>query len=94
MIGDLRDSIRYSLSDRSGALRFIDFRVIGGAAMDGALPAVRAYLVGRDLHEADPEEVFRLSAGQGHFGEALSSVVAECKELFAGSRRSCLVVAS
>ena len=77
------DKIRFSLSDKSGVLRFETFAIVGAPECGDMEQELRAYLVGRPLSEVDPGYLRSLSCkGDGACMRAVIQTVGEYKELF------------
>ena len=84
MWAECRDKVRYSLSDKSGVLRFEDFRIDGLTDCAAAESELRALLVGRPVAEIDVDEIHRISCPRGGACmRAIVKAISECKEMFA-----------
>ena len=81
---DLRDGIRYSLSDRSGSLCFEAFDVVGVPGAEPLAEQVREMVVGRPLEAVDVEAIQRLGLRHnGRYARAVARAISECQALFA-----------
>jgi len=79
-----RDKITYSLSDRSGVLRFKAFDIVH--ASEHVEAALRGLLVGCCLAEIDPSDIRELSFPDDeqctHDIAAAAAAVVECQSMF------------
>jgi hypothetical protein len=81
---DCRDKVRFSLSDKSGALRFERFDIVDQPECRRTLDDLRAILLGRPLLEIDLAEIKRISCPHGdHCMRAVSEIIEECQTMFA-----------
>ncbi len=80
---DCKDKIRFSLSDRSGALRFEAFDVVDQPDCRHIVDALRQILLHRPLAEIDVAEVERLSCPHGdQCMRAAAKIIRECQGTF------------
>lgn len=89
MSDDCEDKVRYSLSDKSGAIRFEKFDIVGAPKCAPVAAALRERLLGRSLEEIDVAELEKMScSGHGECVRAAVNIIAECKSLFGHARMS------
>jgi hypothetical protein len=62
---DYYESIRFTLSDKSGKLRFVDFSMAGQIGCLGVDCELRRYLLSRPLEELDAEKIRAMSCPHG-----------------------------
>lgn len=80
---DCRDRIHFSLSDASGALRFESFEIVDAPECEQFEKDVRAVLLGRSLHDVQPEDFRGLSCPSDiYWTRALTELLEEHKTLF------------
>lgn len=79
---DCIDKIRFSLSDKSGSLKFDDFD-IDEADCRHIADELKKLLVNRPLAEIDAEEIRQMSCpGEGYCLQAVADVIAGCQRMF------------
>ena len=87
MSNDCEDKVRYSLSDKSGAIRFEKFDIVGAPKCAPVAAALRDLLLGRSLEEIDVEELEKMSCpGRGECIQAAVNIITECQSLFVHNR--------
>ena len=81
---ECKDSLRYSLSDESGVLRFDGFEIVSSAECRETQKALQEYLVGRALSEVDLDYLRGLACSRGGgCMDAVIEAVQEHQEMFA-----------
>lgn len=81
---ECRDKIRFSLSDKSGSLRFESFEITGALYCQDIADELRRMIISRSLDEIDIAQIRRLRCpGSGQCMRAIADVVAELQQVFA-----------
>lgn len=84
--GDCSDRIRFSLSDKSGVLRFEDFDIVGQPDCRQMAERLRGILLGRPLADIDVAEIRRVSCpGNAECMRAVAEIIEDTKATFARS---------
>jgi hypothetical protein len=84
---DCADRIRFSLSDKSGALRFEHFDIAEAPECAQTATVLRELLLGQPLAEIDVEGIRNMSClGNGQCFQAVANAIEECQATFIRKR--------
>ena len=71
---DCRDKVRLSVSDETGVMRVKRFNIVNAPGCREFADRVRELLVGRPLHDIDPDEIRKMPcSGDGLCGRGVVS---------------------
>ncbi len=80
---DCENKVRFSLSDKSGVLRFEAFDIVDQPQCRSVLEKLRAAVLGRALTEIDLGEIKAMSCPHGdHCMRAVAKVIKDCQDTF------------
>jgi len=83
--GQCDNKIRYSLSDRSGVLRFEAFDIVDGGepSCKKVADEICAKIIGRPLADVDVSEIEKIPcSGGAECVKSLANVIRECQGMF------------
>ena len=84
---DCRDKVRYSLSDKSGTLRFEAFDIVDAPDCQDTADEMRRVLLGRPLAEIDVASLLGICCpANGQCMRAVADVIAEAQILLGGNK--------
>ena len=85
---ECRDKIRFSLSDKSGTLRFEAFDIVDAPDCQGLADAVRRTILGRPLSDIDVGKLPKVFCrGKGQCMLAIADIITEAQSFFVRDRR-------
>jgi hypothetical protein len=84
---DCADRVRFSLSDKSGILRFEEFEIVGSPVCAHVAEELKQLLLGQPLDEIDMDRVKSITCpGGGECVRTVIDVVEDTLETFARKR--------
>jgi len=84
---DCKDRVRFSLSDKSGVLRFERFDIADKPECQRVLTALRDILLDRPLSEIDLAEIEQVTCPHGdECTRAVAKVIQDCQKTFTRGR--------
>jgi hypothetical protein len=82
---DCRDRVRLSVSDETGVMRVKRFNIAGAPECGEFADRLREMLLGRPLHDIDPDEIRGMSCrGDGLCGRAVADIIVEYQGMVRG----------
>ncbi len=80
---DCYDKIRFTLSDKTGDLRFTDFNIVGATQCSGMVAELREHLLEQRLADIDVAKILAMPCpGNGQCLQSIARVISEYQDRF------------